>query len=108
MSVLGWQALIPDGTSGIRTIDHTKQGSSSLTGVPVAHHRTMTLVEVLEPDGIPLTAVLNTREFASNAYAGQPVQVDTTRRRPLTTAGLHDRGVTSNPQARPRFDAVRP
>jgi hypothetical protein len=34
--------------------------------------RTMTLVEVLDPEGIPLTAVLDNREFASNAYAGQP------------------------------------
>ena len=32
----------------------------------------MTLVEVLDPDGVPQTALLNNREFGSDDYRGSP------------------------------------
>ena len=83
-----------------------------LAGLPVANRRTMTLVEVLDPDGIPLTAVLNNREFASHAYAEHPVQADTLEQWEIVNLTgdahpIHLHFTQFQVQDRQRFDADR-
>lgn len=48
-----------------------------LSGHPVAAHRTMSLVEVLDQAGAPVTALLNNRWFDSEDYVTAPVARDT-------------------------------
>jgi FtsP/CotA-like multicopper oxidase with cupredoxin domain len=62
-----------------------------LTKAPLARTRNMSLVEVLDPDGIPQTALLNNREFGSDDYRGTPMRNGTVEQWNLinTTGDAH-------------------
>jgi spore coat protein A len=47
-----------------------------LAGLPRTATRTMTFVEILDPAGAPLTALLNNRTFGSGDFAATPVAAD--------------------------------
>ncbi|MFI6674793.1 multicopper oxidase family protein [Kribbella sp. NPDC050470] len=65
----GYTAPLP---ATLRSVPLTR-----LAGQPVAATRTMSLVEILDAAGAPLTALLNNRSFASVDYRGVPVGQDT-------------------------------